>query len=455
MSLASRLYSGDAGIDVVGRRKIWYLASLALLVLCLGSFVVKGFNYGIEFSGGNSFQVPAAGLSLEQTRDAVAGAVTDADGSAVVTSVQRVGGGAESYLVRTSELTAQQSDQAKQAISRTLRVPAAEISDDRVSGSWGDQITRKALQGLGVFLVLVVLYLSFRFEWKMAVGAMVALVHDLVLTAGVYSLVGFEVTPSTVIGLLTILGFSLYDTVVVFDKVEENTRGILGGARYTYGEAANLAVNQTLMRSINTTLIALLPVGGLLFIGAGFLGAGTLKDLGLVLFVGMAAGAYSSIFLATPIVVDLKEREPRYAALRNRVRAKRSGTGPSPSQAGATRVGAKTAAPGRARRRGASVAVLDEDGADRAGRTDVLDSDVLDDDELEPDGGETRSPEPATAGAVRGATRTQVDPLVSLAGSGASVVGAEPRSGGRPAARADQRRRSTKSGRPSGSKRKR
>jgi preprotein translocase subunit SecF len=199
-----------------------------------------------------------------------------------------------------------------------------QISDNRVSASWGGQITQKALLGLIVFLVLVTGYLAIRYEWRMAAGALAALVHDLVVTAGVYSLVGFEVTPSTVIGLLTILGFSLYDTVVVFDKVDENTRGILGGTRYTYGEAANLAVNQTLMRSINTSLIALLPVAGLLFIGAGFLGAGTLKDLGLVLFVGMAAGAYSSIFLATPVVVDLKEREPRYLALRNRVAAKRA-----------------------------------------------------------------------------------------------------------------------------------
>jgi len=441
MSLASRLYHGEAGLDIVGRRKIWYLASLGLLVLCLGSFVVKGFHYGIEFSGGNSFTVPAAGLGLEQVRDAVAEAVADADadGEAEVTTAQRIGGGDGSYLVRTSELGAAESDTAKQAIARTLDVPAAEISDDRVSASWGGQITRKALQGLAVFLVLVIAYLAFRFEWKMAVGAMVALLHDLVLTAGIYSLVGFEVTPSTVIGLLTILGFSLYDTVVVFDKVEENVRGILGGTRQTYSEAANLAVNQTLMRSINTSLIALLPVGGLLFIGAGFLGAGTLKDLGLVLFVGMAAGAYSSIFLATPVVVDLKEREPRYAALRSRVRAKRSGAAVAKSAAGATAVGkAGAGRRGAAARGGSSVAVLDEDGVPvGAGDSDDdLDDEALDDDAV-PAGAE-----PATAGAAR-------------AGSSATGGAGTGRPGSRPSGRADQRRRTGKSGRPSGSKRKR
>ena len=172
-----------------------------------------------------------------------------------------------------------------------------------MSSSWGNDITVKAIQGLIIFLIVVSIYISIRFEWRMAVGGIVALLHDLVLAAGVYSLVGFEVTPSTVVGLLTILGFSLYDTVVVYDKVDENAKDILAGSRMTYSEAANLAVNQTLMRSINTSLIALLPVAGLLFVGAGLLGVGTIKDLALILFVGLASGAYSSLFLATPIVV--------------------------------------------------------------------------------------------------------------------------------------------------------
>jgi preprotein translocase subunit SecF len=321
-SVIGRMYSGQGGFDFVGRRKIWYLIALLFLLISLASFAIKGFNFGIEFSGGNSFVIPAkAGISLEQAERAVA------DAGAEVVTAQEIRGTDNSYMIRTGELSEDASLRVKAQVADKLGVPAAQISDNRVSPSWGSQITNKALLGLAVFLVLVTGYLAFRYEWRMAVGAMAALAHDLLVTAGIYSLVGFEVTPSTVIGLLTILGFSLYDTVVVFDKVDENSRGILGGTRYTYSEAANLAVNQTLMRSINTSIIALLPVAGLLFIGAGLLGAGTLKDLGLVLFVGMAAGAYSSIFLATPVVAGLKEREPRYAALRSRVLAKRSSEG--------------------------------------------------------------------------------------------------------------------------------
>jgi preprotein translocase subunit SecF len=193
-----------------------------------------------------------------------------------------------------------------------------------VGSTWGDQITKKAITGLIVFLIVVIIYLSFRFEWKMAISAIVALIHDLVITAGIYSLSGFEVSPSTVIALLTILGFSLYDTVVVFDKVRENTIGLAGGSRMTYSQAANLAVNQTLVRSINTSIIALLPVAGLLIIGAGLLGAGSLKDLALALLIGLAAGAYSSIFIATPMVADMKEREPTFQQLARRVAARQT-----------------------------------------------------------------------------------------------------------------------------------
>ncbi|MBA3490129.1 MAG: protein translocase subunit SecF, partial [Longispora sp.] len=196
--------------------------------------------------------------------------------------------------------------------------------DTQVSGAWGRQVTEKALLGLAIFLALVIAYLIVRFEWRMAAAAVASLVLNLAFTAAVYALVGFEVTPSTVVGFLTILGFALYDVVVVFDKVQENTQNILSRNTQTYAEAANLAVNQTLMRSINTGLVALLPVGGLLFIGAGMLGAGTLKDLGLVLFIGMGVAVYSSIFFATPVLVSLKNKEGRIAAHNERVRSKRS-----------------------------------------------------------------------------------------------------------------------------------
>ncbi len=226
-----------------------------------------------------------------------------------------------------------------------------QVSTETVGSSWGSQITHKAVESLIIFLLAIVVYLSLRYEWKMAAAAIIALIHDLVITVGIYALVGFDVSPSTVIGLLTILGYSLYDTVVVFDKVRENTAPIAGGSRYTYAQAANLAVNQTLVRSINTSVIALLPVASLLFVGAGLLGAGSLKDLALALFIGLATGSYSSIFIATPLLVLFKEREPQYIALSKRVAAR---TGSSARAGDRCRVGGwrqRRSAPAAARRR--------------------------------------------------------------------------------------------------------
>jgi len=331
VSLVRRLYRGETNIDFIGSRKRWYLASAILVTVCLGLIIFKGFNYGIEFSGGNSFTVPKpAGATLEDAERAL-----ESTGAEVQTAQEVGGGGQTKFVLKTEALDVDETAEAREALAKELGVSPDEVTEAAVSSSWGGQVTKQALIALAVFLVLVSIYIWIRFEQKMAIAAIFALLHDLVLTAGVYSLVGFEVTPSTVIGLLTILGFSLYDTVVVFDKVEENTRGILGGTRIDYAEAANLAVNQTLMRSINTSLISLLPVGGLLFVGAGILGVGTLKDLALVLFVGLAAGAYSSLFLATPWLVDLKEREPRYAALKQRVAARKAGLAKAATSAAA------------------------------------------------------------------------------------------------------------------------
>jgi preprotein translocase subunit SecF len=319
-SLATRLYNGEAGIGVVPRRKLWYSIAGVVLLIAIVSFIGRGFSWGIEFAGGNSLTIPKEhGITLQKARDAVGAA------GATVVSGQEIGGGKPQLLVRTEQLSAEKSAALEAQVAKTLNVNPDDITQSRVSQAWGGQITQSALQGLAVFLLLVIAYLAVRFEWRMAVAAISALVVNLVTTAAIYSLVGFDVTPSTIIGMLTILGFALYDVVVVFDKVQENTAGILGGARTTYAEAANLAVNQTLMRSINTAVIALLPVLGLLAIGAGLLGAGTLKDLGLVLFVGMGVAVLCSIFLATPIVVDLKNREPRYAALEQRVLSRRAG----------------------------------------------------------------------------------------------------------------------------------
>jgi preprotein translocase subunit SecF len=328
--LANRLYQGEANINIVGRRRTWFIVAAALVLLSIGSFAINRFHLGIEFAGGTSFSVPAktdAGKSLtqDQVQDAVDRAIKQADPNGEVANSQKIGtGGNETFTVRATALTAAQAEQAKTALVSDLGVKADEVSDDQVSAAWGGAVTRQALLGLVIFLVLVMAYLVIRFEWRMAVAAVASLLLDLVLTAGVYSLVGFEVTPSTVIGFLTILGFSLYDVVVVFDKVQENTRGITAGSTRTYSEATNLAINQTLMRSINTGLVALLPVGGLLFIGAGLLGAGTLKDLGLVLFVGMGLGVLSSIMFAAPTLTALKDQEPRIKAHNARVLARRT-----------------------------------------------------------------------------------------------------------------------------------
>ena len=314
--LGHRLYNGEAGLNIVGNSRLIYKITAVLILLCLLSIALRGFNFGIDFEGGSSFRLPGTEQQLNEVRQAAE------DAGAEVATAQVVGG--NTVLLRTGALDQDTERGVVDAIATAAGVQPGEVSPETVSADWGRDITDQALIALVVFLVAVVAFLALRFEPKMAIGAMVALLHDIIVTAGIYSLIGFEVTPSTVIGFLTILGFSLYDTVVVFDKVDENTKGLERSARMTWSEAANLAINQTLMRSINTSVIALLPVAGLLFVGAGLLGVGTLKDLALVLFVGLAAGTYSSIVLATPVVADLKEREPEVQALRRRVLARRA-----------------------------------------------------------------------------------------------------------------------------------
>ncbi|WP_406108370.1 protein translocase subunit SecF [Micromonospora globbae] len=321
--LATRLYRGEAGLNIIGKRKLWFSVAGLLVLVAVLSFAFRGFTLGIEFEGGNSFQVPASVGTLNQTEDRVNTILGDEAGGAAVESAQRVGGaGGEFYEFRTAVLTSDQANAVKAELAQEFNLDEDQISANQVSAAWGGQYTERALLGLVIFIALVMLYLIIRFEWRMAVGAVSSLLLNLVLTAGVYSLVGFEVTPSTIIGFLTILGFALYDVVVVFDKVQENTRGITANNNQTYGEAANLAINQTLMRSINTSLVALLPVGGLLFIGVP-LGAVTLQDLGLVLFVGMLVAVCSSVFFATPVLSLLKDYEPRIQAHTKRVLARR------------------------------------------------------------------------------------------------------------------------------------
>ncbi|MEV0004904.1 protein translocase subunit SecF [Micromonospora sp. NPDC050980] len=323
--LAARLYRGEADLNIVGKRKLWFGVAGVLVLIAVLSFAFSGFKLGIEFAGGNSFQVPASVGTLDEAERTIDGVLAkEAPGVEVVTA-QKVGGaGGETYEMRTGQLSQEQANAAKTAMAQEFGIQPDQISGNQVSEAWGSQVTSRALLGLVIFIAVVSVYLVLRFEWRMAVAAIASLLTNLVLTAGIYSLVGFEVTPSTVIGFLTILGFALYDVVVVFDKVQENTRGITANNNQTYGEAANLALNQSLMRSLNTSVVALLPVGGLLFIGAGLLGAGTLKDLGLVLFVGMAVAFLTSILLATPLLVLLKNQDPRISAHNKRVHSRRA-----------------------------------------------------------------------------------------------------------------------------------
>ena len=320
-SFISRLSTGTGAFDILGKRRAYYIFSAVLIVASLLFIVLRGFNFGIDFAGGMrlTFQ-PSAGATAVAATD-VAKVVNDATGE--TTAVSQVVG--NQIQVTTAELSLDKVAAAKEALTKAFN-PTAGVSDATVSGTWGSEISQRAIIAVVVFLVLVAALIWIRYERRVALGAVGSTMHDLIVTAGIYAAVAFEVTPATIIGLLTIMGFSLYDTVVVYDKVQENTRGLTSLTRRTYPEAANLAINQTLMRSINTSLIALLPVAGLLVAGIS-LGSGTLKDLGLVLLVGMLVGAYSSVFLAVPIAVDLKIREPGIKSHTARVLAKRKHDG--------------------------------------------------------------------------------------------------------------------------------
>ena len=311
MSLASRLYHGETSFDIVGRRRLWFTISGVLVLVSLISLIVPGLNFGIDFKGGAVFRVqPERPVTEAQVRRAVGSAAEVVQ----VTENEPV-----QVIVQTEELGQPEVARIRTELAGLAGVERNQVSTENIGSKWGSTVSRKAVIALLVFLVVVTIYVSLRMEFKMAVAALVALLHDLIITCGIFALARFEVTPASVIALLTILGYSLYDTVVVFDKVRENTGALTAMSRTTYSQATNLAVNQTMMRSLNTSLASLLPILGLLLVGSYLLGAETLKDLALALFVGVAAGAYSSIFIAPPIVAAWKEKEPRYAQLRARV----------------------------------------------------------------------------------------------------------------------------------------
>jgi preprotein translocase subunit SecF len=332
-SIASRLYHGDISIDFVGRWRRWAVLSGTVLLISLIALVVPGLRFGIDFKGGSVFRA-------EATRPVTETQVRDALGS--VAKVVQLQDHPVQVVVQTEELT---PDQVADVRAKLSRVTGAEqVSNESVGSKWGSTVSRKALIALAVFLAVVVVYVSLRFEFKMSVAALVALAHDLIITAGVYALARFEVSPATVIALLTILGYSLYDTVVVFDKVRENTGELTSMSRVTYSDAANRAVNQTLIRSLNTSLASLLPIAALLIVGAFALGAETLSDLALALLIGVVVSTYSSIFVATPFLAVWKETEPRNRQLRARV-ARQPAVAAAAAAAGGARAAGRAPAP--------------------------------------------------------------------------------------------------------------
>lgn len=312
------LYTGEKTYPIVQRRKTWLLISFSLLVACFAVLGVKGLNPGIDFRGGTEYTISAVGeVSTDIARDTVNAAYPDEEPRVTVVA-------GDSIRVQLGQIDQAEVLVLAQQLADAYGVPNDLVTSTFIGPTWGADVSAKAIQGLIVFTLLVSLVIGVYFRaWRMAVAAIVALMHDLIFTVGIYALVGFEVTPATVIGFLTILGYSLYDTVVVFDKVRENTEHLTSQNRYTYEELANLAVNQTLVRSINTSVVALLPVAAILFIGASVLGAGTLQDLSLALFVGMAVGTFSSVFVATPLEVLLRRREQRIVDHNAKVQALR------------------------------------------------------------------------------------------------------------------------------------
>ena len=334
--LGGRLYRGETSINFIGNRNRWYGLSGFFVLLSIGALAIQGLTLGIEFKGGSSFTVNTPNPSVAMAREAVAAAGVTGD-----PIVQLVGN--DKVRVQTQALEPALNNAIQDALAAKFSVSLTSIDTQIIGPSWGKEITRKALYGLFGFLLVVMIYLAMALEPKMAISAIVAVMHDVFITVGIYALVGFDVTPATIIGFLTILGYSLYDTVVVFDRVRDNTKAISAVSTKTYSQAVNLAVNQTIVRSANTSIVAILPVAAILFVGAGLLGAGTLKDLSLALFIGLLVGTYSSLFIAPAFLAQLREKEPAMQALSKRVAAR----GSASTTNSATTVSSVAAANGR------------------------------------------------------------------------------------------------------------
>jgi preprotein translocase subunit SecF len=412
-----RMYRGDTRFDFVGRRRVWFLISAIIIVAGLLSLGTRGLNLGIDFKGGTSWTVLAPHVTQTQAENAVkAAGLSDPTVEILGSDTVQV---SDDLNTLSSDQKATIDNNVTKAMAALGHTDQNNVSEEQVGPTWGGQVTNRALIALIVFFVVVVVYISLRFEPKMALAAFIAMLHDLAVTVGVFSLAGFSVSPDTVIAVLTILGYSLYDTVVVFDRVRDNSREFGASGRMTYTEMVNLSMNQTLARSINTSLVAILPVLAVLAIGAELLGATTLQNYGLALFVGLLSGAYSSIFIASPILAMLKERETRYAAIRQRLDSRGDRLGLLTPSAAAALVGAG-AASGAARATG--------------GRTQRA--------------GTIRPGAARQAGSQGGGARSAASGAAKASSGGSSSGGARPRPGGAPGARRPPpRKRSGKGGR--------
>ncbi len=348
-----RLYRGETSFDFIGNRKWWFTVSAVIIVAGLISLGTRGLNLGIDFKGGQSWLVTSQNLTVQQATSAVESA-----GVANPTVVQLTNhlNGQKQIQVTVDLNSKSQAD--KQALETKVQDSLASaahtnsnnVNFNEVGSTWGSQVTHRAIEALIVFFIAVTLYISIRFEFKMAVAAIIAVIHDILVVIGIYSLGRFEVTPDTVVAILTVLGYSLYDTVVVFDRIRENAKGFGASGRITYSEMVNLSMNQTLARSINTSLVAIIPVFSVLVIGSYLLGAATLQSFGLALVIGLTSGAYSSIFIASPLLAMMKEREPRYVTIRQRVEARSERYAVLTPAAAAAMAGAGSRATGRSRK---------------------------------------------------------------------------------------------------------
>jgi preprotein translocase subunit SecF len=341
-SLGNRLYRGEVSFEIVGRRRRWLGIFGVVLLMAILGLVVRGLHFSVDFKGGSVITVPTATMSADQVN-----AIATQDGvPAPTVQVEQIVGGGRQVKITTVTITTKTQQQLTKDLAKNAGIDPAKITVEQVGASWGHDISKQAIQALIVFLILLAVYLAIFFEWKMAVAALTSLVNVIVITVGVYAWSGLEVSPSTVVGFLTILGYAMYDAVVVFDKVRENKKHLVDQNKLGYGRAANLAVNQTLVRSLNTSLIALIPVAALLF-GGSLSQAAVLQDLALALLVGIGAGTVSSILVATPTLVWLKELEPSVRAQEQRLARDKatserraaakvpSGATPAPAGAGA------------------------------------------------------------------------------------------------------------------------